>query len=153
MFRGACRLARRYQGSCPLPVFEREPGPLSTEITKKQFIIRIEKSSVGAKRTTSPVASFQITLRTCSREAGFSAQSYISSGQRTKRSEASISPMIQERTDQHAHIQSVQPWPLGRASYPQRRTSIGIPGGRAFNSSFLAWTFCPSGQGVLFRSN
>ena len=151
MFRGACRLARRYQGSCPLPVFEREPGPLSTEITKKQFI-RIEKSSVGAKRTTSPAASFQITLRTCSREAGFSAQSYILSEQRTK-SEAYISPMIQKRTDQHVHIQSVQPWPLGRATYPQRRTSIRIPGGRAFNSSFLAWTFFPSGQGLLFPSN
>ena len=50
MFRGACRLARRYQGSFPLPVFEREPGPLSTEISKKQFVIRIEKSSVGAKQ-------------------------------------------------------------------------------------------------------
>ena len=73
MFRGACRLARRYQGSCPLPVFEREPGALSTEITKKQFIIRIEKSSIGAKQTASPVASFQIILRTCSREAEFSA--------------------------------------------------------------------------------
>ena len=83
VFRGACRLARRYQESCPLPVFEREPGPLSTEITKKQFIIRIEKSSIGAKWTASPVASFQITLRTCSREAGFSAQSYILSEQRT----------------------------------------------------------------------
>ena len=83
VFRGACRLARRYQGSCPLPVFEREPSPLLTGIIKKQFIIKIEKSSIGVKLTTSPEASFQITLRKCSREAGFSAQSYILSEQRT----------------------------------------------------------------------
>ena len=150
MFRGACRLARRYQGSCPLPVFEREPGPLSTEITKKQFIIRIEKSSIGAKRTASPVASFQITLRTCSREVGFFAQSYILSEQRTSNKSRIHSFKLKQQQQQQTRPadESVRPWHLGREPF---HPSSPRKGDVSF--LFLSWTVFTSGQCVLFFHN
>ena len=42
--------------------------------------------------------------------------------------EGNISLKVSKRADQHTHADSARPWRLGRESYRQGRTSIGVPG-------------------------
>ena len=85
-----------------------------------------------------------MTLRNCSGEAGFSAQFYILSEQRTL-NKLGLHFFNVKITDQPVHIDSAWPWFLRRESYHQR-ASTDIPGRKAFNfyhGHTLLWVRVP----------
>ena len=84
----------------------------------------------------SPTVS-RVTPRNGSGEAWFSAQFFffiLSEQRASNKSEVHSFKVLKEKQKQNR--ESVWPWHLGRESYHGRNTSIGIPGGEAFNLYF-----------------
>lgn len=106
---------------------------LSMKTTHKQSILRIESSFTCTKLRT---IAWKITLRNCSREAGFSGQFYVLSEQRTSNKSRMHSFKASIKTDEHFPSKSVWPGHLGRESHHQRRTRTGVSGREAFNLYF-----------------
>ena len=106
---------------------------LSMKTIHKQSILRIESSFTCTKLRT---IAWKITLKNCSREAGFSGQFYVLSEQRTSNKSRMHSFKASIKTDEHFPSKSVWPGHLGRESHHQRRTRTGVSGREAFNLYF-----------------
>ena len=85
-------------------------------------------------RTVTQDTATQITLKNCSGEAWFSIQFYILSEQRISNKSSGIHSFnLKKKADQHLHSKLVWSWHLGRESYHQRSSSIGVLGREALN--------------------